>query len=561
MKKILFILSLFFTIILSYTSNWAESDKVLAIFNGEKITISEFNLLCQRPIDHGRRPITKKEKEDFLDAIIASFLITPMAKKIGMNEDLIIKQKFKAFRKYLLNYFLKQKIIETIAIDDNNYKNYISSYGRKKVRFREIVVRNRPEAEEILRDILNGKDFETLAKEKSINKNSKNGGDTRFVIMGKGTFLEQVENIIFKLKDGEVSEILKTLEGYAIFKTVERKNLTDQERGEAIQRARWKLIKRKTESLLENLRSKANIKVFLDNVKKIQEINNFDDVPLQIELAKVNKTTIKLVDVLIKTKDPIFNSLKTYHLRTSSNINKMIDDKINETLMVNEAIRIGLDKNPKVQNLSKRFEEWYLAFEYVNDELIKDVTYTEEEIKKFYDRHKNSPRYKNLPALVHVRHILLDDENSAQKILKRLKNGADFAEMAQKYSILSSSSRVGGGLGYLRRGERMTKEEEEVLFRLSVGEISGIIKRNLMKHGNEFNPNNSYPSLYSIFKLEDKIIAGQNDYNEIYCLIKKELLEKKREEKIKEFIDQLMAKANIKKNSDFLNSTMENSPR
>ena len=69
--------------------------------------------------------------------------------------------------------------------------------------------------------------------------------------------------------------------------------------------------------------------------------------------------------------------------------------------------------------------------------------------------------------------------------------------MARKYSI--SGSEGDGDLGYIERSQRMTKEEEELLFKLSEGKISEVIKN---------TTNNSFPSLYTIYKIEDKIKKG-----------------------------------------------------
>lgn len=76
---------------------------------------------------------------------------------------------------------------------------------------------------------------------------------------------------------------------------------------------------------------------------------------------------------------------------------------------------------------------------------------------------------------VHVRHILLDSEEEARKVLEELKQGADFAELARKYSKDEETRENGGDLGWLPKGE-MEPAFDAAAFSLKVGEISDVIR-------------------------------------------------------------------------------------
>lgn len=92
---------------------------------------------------------------------------------------------------------------------------------------------------------------------------------------------------------------------------------------------------------------------------------------------------------------------------------------------------------------------------------------------------------------IHAAHILLmykgvsrapttitrsKEEASKQieKLLQRIKDGADFAELAKLYSDCTSAPR-GGDLGYFQKGD-MVKQFEETAFALKVGEVSDIVE-------------------------------------------------------------------------------------
>lgn len=60
-------------------------------------------------------------------------------------------------------------------------------------------------------------------------------------------------------------------------------------------------------------------------------------------------------------------------------------------------------------------------------------------------------------------------------ILEQLKKGADFGDLAKKYSQDKQTKDKGGEMGFIRKGETESNFEK-VAFTLKIGEISGIIK-------------------------------------------------------------------------------------
>ena len=71
-------------------------------------------------------------------------------------------------------------------------------------------------------------------------------------------------------------------------------------------------------------------------------------------------------------------------------------------------------------------------------------------------------------------HILVKDRELASDLLKRIRNGANFSEVAREFSTCPSKSK-GGDLGWFGPG-KMVKSFEEAVRRLSHGGLSNPVR-------------------------------------------------------------------------------------
>jgi peptidyl-prolyl cis-trans isomerase C len=244
-------------------------------------------------------------------------------------------------------------------------------------------------------------------------------------------------------------------------------------------------------------------------------------------------------------------------------LEQLLDEKAKEAKIVvsdEEAVStlmkiISPQKSLSVEELKEKIESFGQSFDQVKQQTQKRLGYqkvmeaqwagkiniTDDETKKYYDE---NPKKFETPEQVRASHILtkleLTDPNTdpneakakarekTQDLLKQIKDGADFAELAKAHSTCPSAA-SGGDLDFFPRG-RMAPAFEKAAFELEVGKVSDIVET-------EFG--------YHIIKVTDHKDAGVILYEQTKDNIVTQLTQKKQSEFAQEYIKSLKANANI----------------
>ncbi len=150
--------------------------------------------------------------------------------------------------------------------------------------------------------------------------------------------------------------------------------------------------------------------------------------------------------------------------------------------------------------------------------------FDDQEVREFYDKH--SDEFK-AGSEVRARHILVETGAEAEDILKRLKKGESFSELAKKLSKDKGSATKGGDLGFFGRG-RMVPEFERVAFSLKPGEVSDPVKTRFGYH---------------IIKVTDKKEGELGDFEKVKEAVQKRLKVEKQKNVFESYIKNLKEKA------------------
>jgi len=129
----------------------------------------------------------------------------------------------------------------------------------------------------------------------------------------------------------------------------------------------------------------------------------------------------------------------------------------------------------------------YVVLETAKVEAQTQVT--PDDLQAYYDQHRDEFR---VPEQVNVRHILIktplpgpdgkvdtkgaeEARKKAEDVLKQIKAGGNFAELAKKYSEDPGSAKNGGSLGWIGKG-RTVPEFEKAAFSLPKGGTSDLVQ-------------------------------------------------------------------------------------
>ncbi len=249
------------------------------------------------------------------------------------------------------------------------------------------------------------------------------------------------------------------------------------------------------------------------------------------ELARVNEKVISLEDFNNRYKD----SLKFFNYKAPTKKN-VLDDIIKREVGVQEAKKLGLDKDPEVVERINTVLYQSLLDKKLSSK-FEAIQLSEKEVEDYYRR---NPEIRVSHIFVQVRFDAnTSQEKAAHDKMKKiqlalkdgLKNGKTFAEIATTFSEGVGAS-TGGDMGY------QTKDKLDSTFyssavKLKQGDISDIVR-------SQFG--------YHIIKL-----TGVRDYKETdKGQIKRLLFDEKRSALFDSYMEDLKKKSKVSVNYNLI---------
>jgi len=290
-------------------------DKIVAVVNGEVITQREVAQYLFPLYEEYKKEYTGKNLEDkmleaedmVMNQLIQDKLILSEAKKAGIKAaddeideriQKLIKERFASEEKFremlaiqnaslsemretVRNEIIKSKIVREkvgwkVVITPSEVRQYYDQHitefvEPEKIEVLNIMVRKKEgrtdEAKELIKKIKalldGGDDFQEVAKKYSEGPNANGGGSLGFV--KRGDMMREIDDAIFALSPGGISDIVETPIGYHIFKVTEklaaRSKDFDSAKADIEETIYQKKIDKNLEKWLKELRENAYISI------------------------------------------------------------------------------------------------------------------------------------------------------------------------------------------------------------------------------------------------------------------------------------------------------------
>ncbi len=488
-----------------------EEGKIVAKVGDRKITVEDLEnewRAASRLMIQGMSELQRKR--ELVNKLIADQVVIMEAYKEGIDTQVEADTNFAKQKERLLSRVLYIKeIADKVKVTESEMKQEYRMM-QEEVHTWHILMETKEQADSIYQTLKEGADFAQLAKERSIDPSAKdNAGDLGFFSWGK--MVPEFQQVAFKMKEGEISRPVKTTFGWHIIKLIERRKMEQPPYEEAKGVIQSTLEKEKRENRVkeyfQELRKKVGFKIneeVLDLLISKKEELPPDTLGLRVmgDLLDLNKFTPEEKEMTLFTyKDgevkveefaQQFNEIpQRYRPRLSDR--EKIKEYAFQSLVPELILDVAREKN--LEDSQDFKDEWTgvkekeMAKRMKSEVILKGVEISDDEIKSYYDRHKD--RFSIQPQ-VKLREILVKDKEEAENILKQLKKGADFATLATEKTIRTYAKNSGGDLGSFTRSRY--PELFDAAVEMKKGSLGGPAKIRDRQFGEG----------YAVIKLEDK---------------------------------------------------------
>ncbi|WP_305768619.1 peptidylprolyl isomerase [Candidatus Epulonipiscium viviparus] len=202
-------------------------NQILATVNGKEITERDLDILLNSIGPQAQQFQGEQGRSRLVDELIAQELFYQDAIENGYENDEQYIRALDEMKNSLLKQYALNKLLGNISVDDDELISYYNENKElfnpgKKATASHILVDSEEKANEIIKEIKEGKPFEEAAREYSSCPSSQQGGSLGE--FGPGSMVPEFEDATFKLEVDEISNPVKTQFGYHIIKLNDKKD-------------------------------------------------------------------------------------------------------------------------------------------------------------------------------------------------------------------------------------------------------------------------------------------------------------------------------------------------
>ena len=239
----------------------AQDDPVVARVNGTDVRQSDL-AAAEEDLGSNIPQMTPEAKRDYLITFVGDMMLVAKAaeaKKVGDGED--FKRKLAYARTKLLMETLLQSEAKSAVNEPAMRKVYDEAIGQMKkepeVRARHILVETEDEAKAVVAELKKGADFAELAKSKSKDPGSADGGDLGYFT--KDQMVPEFSEVAFKLDKGALSDPVKSQFGWHVIRVEDKRDRQPPEFDKVKDQLENFLVRKSQSELITKLRAEGKV--------------------------------------------------------------------------------------------------------------------------------------------------------------------------------------------------------------------------------------------------------------------------------------------------------------
>jgi peptidyl-prolyl cis-trans isomerase C len=240
-----------------------KQDNVIARVSNQKLT--EEDIEKEIPPET-KEQVTLDQRREYVRRWIRNELLYQEAKKSGIDQQEDIKRKMEQIKKdFVVTNFLEKEFADSFSVPLEEINKYYDENKERflreedEVRASHILVKTREDAEMVRTKLVFQADFGRLARETSLDPDTRfRGGDLGYFT--RSMIRPEISEAAFKLNLGNISKPIETEWGFHVLKITDKKN-----KGSI--RELWEV-----ESLIANILSNQKRKEVVDRyIQKLEE--------------------------------------------------------------------------------------------------------------------------------------------------------------------------------------------------------------------------------------------------------------------------------------------------
>jgi peptidyl-prolyl cis-trans isomerase C len=211
-------------------------------------------------------------REKMLNRMIDEDLITREAQRLNLHDTEDYKLKVETFKRELLMELYLKQYLEGKNTQENQKKFYEENKQKystpELVRISMIRTKSEEEAKDIVKRARAGEDFAELARKYSKGPAADKGGDYGY--RARQALRKEIADVAFSMKPGDISDPIKTPEGYQIVKVTEHRKAGIATFEEAKARVASEYAKKLLDEKISELRKSAKIQFYPDAIRDLK---------------------------------------------------------------------------------------------------------------------------------------------------------------------------------------------------------------------------------------------------------------------------------------------------